>query len=73
MAEPASKVPVQSEKSSSRLPQQWEPFERFRREIDRLFDDFTGGLFGRSLFDPMPFRRTEAAASHNARRRRSRD
>ena len=61
MPEPASKVPVQSEKSSSRLPQQWEPFERFRREIDRLFDDFTGGLLGRSLFDPMPFRRTEAA------------
>jgi HSP20 family protein len=29
--------------------------------MDRLFDDFTGGLFGRSLFDPMPFRRTEAA------------
>ena len=61
MAEPTSKVPVQSEKSSSRLPQQWEPFERFRREMDRLFDDFTGGLFGRSLFDPMPFRHTEAA------------
>ena len=61
MAEPTSKVAVQSEKSSSRLPQQWEPFERFRREMDRLFDDFTGGLFGRSLFDPMPFRRTEAA------------
>jgi HSP20 family protein len=59
MAEPASKVPVQSEQSSSRLPQQWEPFERFRREMDRLFDDFTGGLLGRSLFDPMPFRRTE--------------
>jgi HSP20 family protein len=61
MAEPASKVPVQSEKPSSRLPRQWEPFERFRQEMDRLFDDFTGGLFGRSLFDPMPFRRTEAA------------
>lgn len=59
MAEPASKVPVQSEQSSSRLPQQCEPFERFRREMDRLFDDFTGGLLGRSLFDPMPFRRTE--------------
>ena len=60
MGEPTSKVPVQSEKSSSRLPQQWEPFERFRREMDRLFDDFTGGLC-RSVFDPMPFRRTEAA------------
>ena len=59
--EPASKVPVQSEKSSWRLPQQWEPFERLRREMDPLFDDFTGGFFGRSLFDPMPFRRAEAA------------
>jgi HSP20 family protein len=58
-AEPISKVPVQSEKSSSRLPQQWEPFERFRREMDRLFEDFSGGLFGRSSFEPM--RRTEAA------------
>jgi HSP20 family protein len=28
--------------------------------MDRLFDDFTGGLC-RSVFDPMPFRRTEAA------------
>ena len=61
MAEPASKVPVRSETSSSRLPQQWEPFERFRREMDRLFDDFTGGLLGRLLFEPMPFRRAEAA------------
>jgi HSP20 family protein len=47
--------------ASSRLPQQWEPFERFRREIDRLFDDFTGGLLGRLSFDPMPSRRIEAA------------
>ena len=61
MAEPTSKVPVRSDKSSSRLPQQWEPFERFRREMDRLFDDFTGGLLGRLLFEPMPFRRAEAA------------
>ena len=54
-------MPVQPEKPSSRLPQTLEPFERFRREMDRLLDDFTGGLFGRSSFDPMPFRRTEAA------------
>jgi HSP20 family protein len=59
MAEPVSKVPVQSEKPSARLPQQWEPFERFRREMDRLFDDFTGGLLRGSLFGPMPFRRPE--------------
>src|SRR3974377_1078647 len=61
MAEPASKVPVQSEKSSPRLPRQWEPFERFRREMDRLFDDFTGGLLRGSLFGPAPFRRPEGA------------
>jgi HSP20 family protein len=61
MAEPTSKMPVQSEKSFSRLPQQWQPFERFRREMDRLFDDFGGGLFGGSLFDALPFRRTETA------------
>jgi HSP20 family protein len=60
MAEPASKVPVQSEKSSSR-PQLWEPLERFRREMDRLFDDFTGGFLRGSLFDPTPFRRAETA------------
>ena len=61
MAESASKVPVQSGKASSRLPQQWEPFERFRHEMDRLFDDFTGGLFRGSLFDRRPFRPTEGA------------
>jgi HSP20 family protein len=61
MAESAGKVPVQFEKSFSRIPQQWQPFERFRREIDRLFDDFTGGLLGGSLFDPRPFRRAEGA------------
>ena len=59
MSEIAGKVPVQSEKSSPRIPQQWEPFERFRREMDRLFDDFTGGLLRGSLFGPTPFRRAE--------------
>jgi HSP20 family protein len=61
MAEPGSKVPVQSEKSPSRIPQQSERFERFRREMDRLFDDFTGGLLRGSLFGPTPFRRPEGA------------
>jgi HSP20 family protein len=60
MAESASKVPVQSEKPSSRVPQQWEPFERLRREMDRLFDDFTGGFWGRSLFAPSALRRGES-------------
>jgi HSP20 family protein len=62
MAESSSKVPVQTEKSSSQLPQQWQPFERFRREMDRLFDDFSSGFWRGSLFDMAPpFRRAEAA------------
>ncbi len=50
MAESSGKVPAQPEKSRSRVPQQWEPFERFRHEMDRLFDDFAGGLWGGSPF-----------------------
>jgi HSP20 family protein len=61
MAESSSKVPVRTEKSSSQLPQQWQPFEQFRREMDRLFDDFSSGFWRGSLFDMTPFRRTEAA------------
>jgi HSP20 family protein len=61
MAESSSKVPVRTEKSSSQLPQQWQPFERFRREMDRLFDDFRSGFWRGSLFDMAPFRRAEAA------------
>ncbi len=60
MAESASKVPVQSEKPSSRVPQQWEPFEGLRREMDRLFDDFTGAFWGRSPFAPSALRRGES-------------
>ncbi len=62
MAESTSKVPVRAEKSSSQLPQRWVPFERLRREMDRLFDDFSSGFWRGSLFDDLaPFRRTEAA------------
>jgi HSP20 family protein len=61
MAESSSKVPVRTEKSSPQLPQQWEPFERFRREMDRLFDDFSSGFWRGSLFGMAPFRRAEAA------------
>lgn len=60
MAESASKVPAQSEKPSPRVPQQWEPFARFRREMDRLFDDFAGGFWGGSLFAPSALRRAES-------------
>ena len=61
MAESTSKVPVQTEKSSSQLPQQWQPFDRFRREMDRLFDDFSSGFWRGSLFDMAPSGRAEAA------------
>ena len=61
MAETTSKVPVKTEKSSSGLPQTWQPFERLRREVNRLFDDFDGGFwrtpFVSSSFDIAPFRR----------------
>jgi HSP20 family protein len=60
MAESTSKVPVRTEKSSPQLPQQWQPFERFRREMDRLFDDFSSGFWRGSLFDTAPSRRAEA-------------
>jgi HSP20 family protein len=63
MAE-ATKLPVKSEKTSSSL-HPLRPFENLRREVDRLFADFSGGIwrspFGRSLFDIGPFRRAEAA------------
>ncbi len=52
MAESSGKVPAQAEKPRSRVPQQWEPFERFRHEMDRLFDDFAGGFWGGSPFGP---------------------
>jgi hypothetical protein len=72
MAEPTSKVPVQFEKSPSRLPQQWEPFERFRREMDHLFDDFTGGLLGRSFVRSHAVPAYRSAVSHNAQPSRTR-
>lgn len=57
MAEP-TKLPVKTEKSSAPA-EVWAPFESLRREIDRLFDDFGGGLWRlpsrRSVFDVVPF------------------
>jgi HSP20 family protein len=69
MAEANVKVPVKTEKTptataTAPVPM-WRPFENLRREVDRLFEDFDGGLwrspFRRSLFDIEPFRRAEAA------------
>jgi HSP20 family protein len=63
MADTTTKVPVKIERTSILHPSR--PFETLRREVDRLFDDFSGGAwrspFGRSFFDIEPFRRAEAA------------
>jgi HSP20 family protein len=47
MGENVTKLPVSQEKASQPALQVWQPFEGFRREIDRLFDDF-----GRSFWQP---------------------
>jgi len=63
MADNPVKVPGKVEKMAPSTLQPWRPFESFRREVDRLFDDFSGGMgrspFGRSFFDIEPFRRAE--------------
>ena len=46
-----SKVPVKTEKSATPTSTPWHPFEAFRQEVDRLFEDF-----GRS-FPPFRFGR----------------
>jgi HSP20 family protein len=65
MADNQAKVPGKVEKMAPTTLQPWRPFESLRREVDRLFDDFSGGTwrspFGRSFFDIDPFRRSEAA------------
>ena len=45
MAENITKLPVKIEKTATPTPQMWQPFESLRREIDRMFDDFGGGLW----------------------------
>ncbi len=51
MADRSNKLPVPSEKPSPGLPQEWQPLERLRREIDRLFEGFGDGFFRGSPFD----------------------
>ncbi len=62
MADNPAKVPGKVEKMTPSTLQPWRPFESFSREVDRLFDDFSGGIwrspFGRSFFDIEPFRRS---------------
>ena len=47
MGENETKLPVSQERISEPASQVWQPFEGFRREIDRLFEDF-----GRSFRQP---------------------
>lgn len=64
MANTETKVPVTNETKSAATPTQaqmqlWRPFENLRREVDRLFEDFTASPFRlpfrRPAFDIEPF------------------
>src|SRR5579863_9358841 len=64
MAKAETKVPVSNEQPSAAPPaaqamQMWRPFESLRREVDRLFEDFTRNPFRlplrRPAFDLEPF------------------
>lgn len=62
MAEAATKLPVKATESSNSTTT-WRPFESLRREVERLFDDFDGGIWGgpfrRSVFNAEPFFRRD--------------
>ena len=62
-----TKVPVKTEKPAASMPQVLRPFESLRREVDRLFEDFAGGIwrspFGRSFFDIEPAWRAQSVMS----------
>jgi len=65
MAEAITKLPVKTEeKKAATALRPWRPFENLRREVDRLFEDFDGGMwrspFGRSFFDLQPFSQRES-------------
>jgi HSP20 family protein len=64
MAETPTKVPVKTGRASTAAtPYGWHPFESLRREMDRLFDGFSGGFwrspFPRSFFDVATLGRGE--------------
>jgi HSP20 family protein len=65
MREAVTKLPVKMSETGKGVAtrQSWQPFESLRREVDRLFDDFGGGIwstpFRRSMFDGEPFWRRE--------------
>ena len=64
MAETITKLPVKTEDKKTAALGPWRPFESLRREIDRVFEDFNGGMwrspFGRSLFDVPPLWQRES-------------
>ncbi|WP_424042542.1 Hsp20/alpha crystallin family protein [Methyloceanibacter sp.] len=60
MADNSSKVPVKPEQSPRHVGV-WDPISSLRRELDRLFDDFSAvsGQRPGSVFSPEPFWRGE--------------
>ena len=77
MAETITKLPVKTEEKKAATLGPWRPFENLRREIDRVFDDFGGGMwrspFGRSLFDVQPLWAARIHMGYSAGRRRRRN
>ena len=78
MAEAITKLPVKTEeKKAATALRPWRPFENLRREIDRVFEDFDGGMWrspsGRSLFDFQPFTQREVELGGSAGRRHRRN
>ena len=57
MADTPTKVPVKSEAKQAAPATkagEWWPLEGLRRDVDRLFEEFGRGLFGKSLLDTAP-------------------
>lgn len=66
MAEAVTRLPVRTEEKKADRPAalgEWRPFESLRRDIERLFDDFSPASWraplARSMFDVEPFWRGE--------------
>jgi HSP20 family protein len=66
MAKAPAKGPVKTEEKPAKEPsalEAWQPLDRLRREVDRLFEDFDRGFwrspFRRSVFDIEPLWRRE--------------
>ena len=58
MADVAMKLPIKTETrepQKASAPKAWNPFERLRRDVDRLLEAFDGGVFNRPSFDVAPF------------------